>query len=127
MPHATVCSCPLETVMGKGCKCGAFQAEQALKSQKEKRSGAPPRRDCAAINYLPGEGEIVVVRRPVGSNIDHGGIPLAIWHLCEGKQFEVLLSLWDDQSQVGGLALLDLAGLGKANDYWFPLDGIELP
>jgi len=126
MPRGLVCVCPLQVVVN-GCKCGAAQAEKALKAQK--RPPSSNRKDCAAIGHLPVDGEVVVVRRPDGSTIDHGGIPLSIWHTCHGKQFEVLISLWDDKQDGKGLALLDLSAItGKQdNDWWFPLDGLELP
>jgi hypothetical protein len=125
MPPKLICQCPLQVLMGRGCVCGIAQAEKALRAQQYRHKRID-RKDCAALNYLPAEGEVVVVRRPLGSIIDHGGVPLSVWHKCEGKQFEVLLSLWDDVREGSGLALLDLASI-LHDDFWFPLDGLELP
>lgn len=121
-----VCVCPLPVIMGRGCMCGAAQAEKALKAQKSKVG--PGRTDCAAMIHLPAEGEVVRVLRPAGSNIDHGGIPFKIWVACNSKSFEVLLSIWEDIDSGKGLALLDIsATTGTLNDYWFPLDSLYLP
>jgi hypothetical protein len=127
MPKAgIVCVCPITVIMGRGCLCGAAQAEKALKSQKS-RAGVG-RTDCAAMIHLPAEGEVVKVRRAPGSDLDHGGIPFKIWVVCDGKEFEVLLSIWEDIDAGKGLALLDIsATTGTLNDYWFPLDSLYLP
>ena len=124
MPQEIVCECPIQMIMGRGCVCGALQAEKILKTQEKVQL----RVDCKALGYLPAGGDTVVVCKPKGS-IDHGGVPLFIWHACDGRQFEVLQSHWDEADEGQGYVLLDTtkATNNLIKDHWFPLDGIELP